>query len=89
MTSVYDEESYFEEEYDEEGNLIDPCESELAGYNGNGMDVDINCLDYLISRDCAYCFGNPDVVDEWCSFMCSARGPCHLMNSHFEEAEEQ
>lgn len=77
---------YFEEEYDEEGNPINPCEFEYAGYQGDGMDVDMNCLDYLIGRDCCYQFSNPNVVDEWCSFMCSVRGPCHMMN---EEAEKK
>ena len=81
------EEGYYEDEYDEDGNPIDPCESEYEGYHGDGMDLDINCLDYIISRDCCYCFGNPNPADEWCSFMCSARGPCQLMKSH-EEAEE-
>jgi hypothetical protein len=75
---------YLEEEYDEDGNPIDPCESEYEGYDGDGMDVDMNCLDYLIAKNCFYCFGNPNVADEWCSFMCHVRGPCHLFEEECE-----
>ena len=81
------EEAYFEQDYDEEGNPIDTCESEYAGYHGDGMDVDINCLEYLIAKNCHYCFGNPNVVDEWCSFVCPVRGPCHHMAKEWNDEE--
>jgi len=77
----------YEEEYDEEGNPIDPCETEYQTYRGDGMDLDLNCLEYMIQRDCCYCFGNPNVVDEWCSFVCSVRGPCREMAKLTEEGE--
>ena len=76
------------QEYDEDGNIVDPCESVYQVYSGDGMDVDMNCLEYLESRDCCYVFGNPNPVDEWCSFMCSVREPCRILNEVGEELEE-
>ena len=74
--SIYDD-----VEYDDEGNIIDPCEFHYGGYNGDGMDADLNCLDFLISKNCMYSFGQSNPADEWCGFMCNVRGPCQLVEA--------